>query len=114
MACPGYCCRCFVIDCRPRDIAKAICEDNEYAKKLSDMLIPLGRDPSQFNERNLPVLRNGRQRSKFNSWDSHYYYSCVHYNWETHLCNDYENRPEMCKRYPNGRECEFEGCDHKE
>lgn len=29
------------------------------------------------------------------------HYTCKHFDTETRLCNDYENRPDMCRLYPS-------------
>lgn len=45
------------------------------AQKLKDMLIVLQENPP--------------------------HYTCIHFNTETRLCMDYENRPDMCRNYPS-------------
>jgi Fe-S-cluster containining protein len=133
MGCPGYCCRCFILSHGPEEIDEALSKDgnelwfkvySDYRngvhtvlidrkelEQLKDILIPLGRDPSKFDERNLPALKDtvNRERRILNT--SQCYYSCKEYDWDTHLCKIYENRPKMCRNYPNGNACEFAGCD---
>jgi Fe-S-cluster containining protein len=38
------------------------------------------------------------------------YFACRHWDEETRLCGNYENRPEMCRAFPYGKPCEH-GCD---
>lgn len=38
------------------------------------------------------------------------YHRCVYWDEQTRLCGAYEHRPDMCRRYPYGRECDH-GCD---
>jgi Fe-S-cluster containining protein len=38
------------------------------------------------------------------------YYRCVHWDEDTRLCRNYENRPGMCRDYPYGNGCDH-GCD---
>lgn len=37
-------------------------------------------------------------------------YTCKHYDKETNGCSIYEFRPQMCRDYPYGSRCRYEGC----
>jgi Fe-S-cluster containining protein len=39
-----------------------------------------------------------------------HHYTCKHYDRDTKLCTIYENRPLMCRNYPNGHACRYPGC----
>jgi Fe-S-cluster containining protein len=39
-----------------------------------------------------------------------YMYTCKHFDEETNNCTNYENRPRMCRDYPYGGVCSYEGC----
>lgn len=41
-------------------------------------------------------------------------YTCKHFDHTTRDCGIYEMRPAMCRDYPYGRVCKFEGCSMKE
>lgn len=43
---------------------------------------------------------------------AHYYY-CVHFDEAKKVCSIYDERPDMCKSYPNGHKCEFAQCTWK-
>ena len=132
MACPGYCCRCFILPYGPEELDQALSQkedvvlirlysyylngprdvafDKKELEQLKDILIPLGKDPSKFDEKNLPELKDKGNREKGVLDTLQYYYTCKEYDWDTHLCRIYETRPVMCRRYPNNRPCEYEGC----
>ena len=33
------------------------------------------------------------------------YFTCTHWDEQTRLCKIYEDRPRMCREFPNGRVC---------
>ena len=78
------------------------------------MVIPMG--DSYLDHNNDPMITIGSNRSGFRikqigevvvnetSW-----YTCKNFNKETRNCDDYENRPNMCKDHPHA----FEGCNYK-
>jgi Fe-S-cluster containining protein len=37
-------------------------------------------------------------------------YTCKHFDKEKKICNNYENRPHMCKNF--GASCRYEGCNY--
>lgn len=39
-------------------------------------------------------------------------YTCKNWDEETRLCTVYDERPDMCRYYPYGRECDH-GCGYK-
>ena len=89
--------------------AKVLGPDSEPAH-LIDMLIPL--TPKQASERHTEF--GGTDDTRFKWADRGHHYTCRHWDEETRLCTDYENRPPMCSNFPYGREdgCPF-GCSHK-
>ena len=38
-------------------------------------------------------------------------YTCRHFNKEKRICNNYENRPQMCRHF--GQDCHYSGCNYK-
>lgn len=86
MSCTGNCCENFRIDnmlTREEFNAKIVVTPTEDSAYIADMLIDIPDDPTHFN--------------------------CKHFDTATRLCQDYENRPRMCRNYPYGKECE-RGC----
>ena len=57
---------------------------DEEAAFIDDMLIPVGED-----------------------------YTCRHWDQTSKLCTVYEQRPSMCRTYPDGIPCIWEGCTVK-
>ncbi len=109
--------------------------DKEEVTKIYNMLIPLGIsdiDPKtgmSFIDRSLSLgetqlikdwnkeewkVKHYEKQGFIIQEDKLFYntYTCKHFNTETNLCNDYENRPNMCILY----QCElhlkgfYEGC----
>ncbi len=39
-----------------------------------------------------------------------YHYTCKHYDKKSGNCMNYEDRPGMCRAYPNVGECSYKGC----
>lgn len=39
-----------------------------------------------------------------------HHYTCKHFDKKTASCTIYENRPLMCRRFPNGDACPYPGC----
>ena len=39
-------------------------------------------------------------------------YTCKYWDKETTLCTVYNQRPSMCRTYPDGEECGWEGCHY--
>jgi Fe-S-cluster containining protein len=75
---------------------------------IADMVIPLS--VAQANER---LERFGSDREYLPRWEGHVY-TCRHFDDRTRLCTIYEERPEMCRDYPYGRNggCEY-GCGYR-
>lgn len=105
--CTGHCCELFTLPYDPSDVKRMAFDawrrgfgTSAYGTRvrgalvLSDMLIPRG-----FG--NLPQHTPAQA-----TW----LYTCRHYDKEAGLCGIYERRPSMCRCYPYGRTCEFEGC----
>lgn len=44
------------------------------------------------------------------SGDDELIWTCKHFDRESGDCTNYENRPNMCRDYPYGRECAMPGC----
>ncbi|MCJ7521743.1 MAG: YkgJ family cysteine cluster protein [Dehalococcoidia bacterium] len=62
-----------------------------------DMIIPLGDHTYH------PATKE--------TWmDKLHHYTCRHYDRDTGNCKSYEKRPSLCREYPNGRLCEYQGC----
>lgn len=85
--CTGHCCRNFPLPYAPHDLrARApTIVDGEF---IADMVIPIG-----------PHDREG-----------FYTYACRHHDDVTGDCRAYDQRPDMCRRYPYGNLCEYAEC----
>lgn len=116
MRCTGHCCRCFTLTHTPEWIRNEIARlrDSrrvvdvfwrEDAQKVLDMIVPLGK--LTIEERESIVETN----HEFQSPEPRECYTCKHFDGTN--CTNYENRPDLCRRYPNGGRCEYAGCTAK-
>jgi Fe-S-cluster containining protein len=128
--CTGHCCKAFILSWIDPD---TILQRKEFLNKnlkrnldtsdetlleeikILDMLIYLGNDPKQFEEYNKKVIPNDNFKDPINEWSRNHYYTCKHHCNITGNCLNYEDRPKMCKTFPNGitnwkGACEFKGC----
>lgn len=120
--CTGHCCRFFTMG-DPVSLTdhlkeKAVLLDGEItskededarsnAKKLLDMLLYRGLLKAN------PLLRTPCSVKTENVDKYWHFWTCkyvVEHEDGTASCGNYENRPDMCKRFPYGKECEFPGC----
>jgi Fe-S-cluster containining protein len=103
--CPGYCCAGFYLPYTISELhAKA--PTLQDGQQIAEMVIPL--TPKQANERLDAVgVAPGRGRPTWKNRGHHF--TCKHWDETTMLCTIYAERPEMCRTYPNGRECQHCG-----
>lgn len=127
--CSGHCCKAFILPWLDHEqIAlkreEAAIHKNEELLAVLDMIIPLGDDPRQFPEAIKKVVPTGN----FDHLDNDYgykphYYTCKYHCNVTGDCLNYENRPKLCRDFPennysssfvrwNGA-CEFGGCTRR-
>lgn len=85
MSCNGRCCEYFQINLSPEQLKQraSIAAGGDY-EKVASMVIPL---------------------FAAHTGSTTWFYGCKHYNKETRKCMDYENRPKMCRNYPDGMQC---------
>lgn len=86
--CTGHCCRRFTIDLGLLTHPEARVVEGDY---IRDMVVPL--EPTEDD-------------------DDRWYCTCRHFDGRD--CTAYESRPPMCKDYPYGRSCTYDGCTLKE
>ncbi len=74
---------------------------------IRDMLIPLTAEQAFARNKQLFGIKPDLL------WDTdgsaEYLYTCKYWDETTHLCTNYENRPDMCRNYPAHGLCQF-GC----
>lgn len=103
--CAGACCAVFPMHLGQATFTngRELRPDNEY---ILDMLIPLTRRQALARSRRLGYPDPPNYGPKYGL------FTCKHWDEETRLCGDYENRPAMCRDYPYGRPCE-RGCGYQ-
>ncbi len=123
--CNGGCCECFTLPFTIEQLTELkkrnnlSNKDKEDLPKVLEMLIPLGQtdtDPQtkiKFNNQNVKpeaIEKNWVRRADGTIVAN--IYTCKHFDTEKRICNNYENRPHMCKRF--GSTCQYEGCCYRE
>ena len=106
--CAGSCCAVFYIS-KTAEEMKADADTIMDGAYIADMLIPLSGEETRDR-----VRRFGVGGSESNLAEDEYEghrFTCRHWDEDTRLCTDYENRPEMCRDYPYHHECRH-GCDY--
>lgn len=116
--CTGDCCRSFYLPYTSDDLRRA------FAAWLASK--PVFEDASGV-ERSLPAevwllapmarslgvyAVNPTSGAKLDQ--PHELFTCAHFNPENGHCGIYEMRPTMCREYPYGKQCEYDGCTHDE
>lgn len=106
--CGGYCCERFRIRnyLTSADQSFSLEQIQELAeggspdiKKVAAMLVYLGKSK---------VNGNGLEDEVESHW-----YTCKHFDTETRLCKDYEERPDMCRNHGDIQGCIFDKCQLK-
>lgn len=108
--CTGDCCRRFALWCGPEELERlyqARCawargEGVKGERMVNDIEIiqPMVRYLGSFT-----TDANGREGNH-----ASHFYACKLYSHEHRECTIYEQRPRMCRSYPNGRRCNYDGC----
>ena len=98
--CTGHCCRRFPLPVAPDelDLVRERCEDGVF---VADMLVHI--EPATEPE---PRPGQGPQAAR----GEVHYYTCRHFNTDTGNCQEYENRPAMCRNFPYGDTCSYKAC----
>jgi len=104
IACPGWCCAAFYWPRTLADMKKH--PDAGYdGPQIRDMLVPL--TPKEARERHERF--SGKKVAAFSWKHRGHHFTCKNWDEETRLCKVYETRPQMCRDYPYGQECQH-GC----
>lgn len=104
MSCAGRCCAVFALptDAIPRLEAGANGDDGPF---ILDMIVPLTPTKARSRLKRLgydddpDVTKPAGKR----------WFTCRHWDEETRLCDEYNQRPEMCRDFPYGLDCPH-GC----
>jgi Fe-S-cluster containining protein len=104
MPCTGTCCVCFYLPKTPDQLRAG---NFEEGKQIADMVIPLTLPEivTACMEEEIPLVYSLEHPTAR--------YTCKHFDRETRLCGNYDNRPHMCRDFPgygSGAKCCF-GCD---
>ena len=115
--CTGHCCENFTLPYTPMELkhrAKRLKVGDKYFHEdhtqVAEMVIFLGTYASGTDRRGRKKIKG----TKLYYGKSIHHYTCKHYNRETRNCMNYENRPAMCRNYPDGHKCNYRGCTLKQ
>lgn len=104
-ACAGLCCVAFYFPVTSEELSQRTPRMRD-GQKIANMLIPLTN--KEAAER---LERFGSLAEPPEARDEGHFYTCRHWDEETKLCTIYEHRPDMCRYFPYGMDCEH-GCPH--
>jgi len=123
--CTGHCCKCFTISLSPEEVAEAYRFEQECKEKWKagqDLpTIEACQDANGHSriidiEKLAPMLvlvahtdKNPLTGAPTLSGEPAYFYTCRHL-LPSGDCGAYDERPGMCKDYPYGRACAYDGC----
>jgi Fe-S-cluster containining protein len=101
--CDGRCCAVFPLSI---DIVQFVTHPEKFKDHdfVLDMLVSLSPETARKRWRDLGF---GEFRGGPNHGDQ--LFTCRHWDEVTHRCTAYEDRPDLCRAYPYGRECEWCG-----
>lgn len=105
MGCQGNCCAVFYFPSTLTALnegRREIIRDGEY---IADMLIELTNGEAVLRAESF-----GFEAPGISEASEGHFFTCRHWDEETKLCGDYENRPAMCREYPYSKQCAH-GCD---
>lgn len=127
--CTGHCCRSFCLPDFAAELFRTACfvssldiipgwtepddidlDYHEELLKIADMIIPLG--VKTVEQACLDVGCEAAPHIKAEDHGPSNRYTCRHLS-ASGDCLIYEERPEMCKKYPSHGPCEWAGCTRK-
>lgn len=123
--CTGHCCHSVVIALSPKELQEmAALPKGDLGRRiddidiLADMLIYHGQFPTNpisktWSESwSTKALRMGMladMKEEDKETQTSHFYGCRHVKLNGD-CGIYENRPKLCRTYPDGRLCDFQDC----
>ena len=113
--CDGRCCAAFPLSWEvagPDGIASWYDPDGDPLVErhfIADMLVPLNLPEAitRWTELELGPIPKWIEHSPQNL------YTCRHWDTDTRLCTQYDNRPWLCRAYPYTQDCQHEGCTYR-
>lgn len=104
--CNGDCCAVFFLPYTISEMRRRAPTLRD-GQQIAEMVIPL--TPKEARERR-EQLAPGSIALPIRWRDRGHHFTCRHWDPETRLCGIYEDRPTMCRTFPDGDPCEH-GCD---
>lgn len=110
LKCKGLCCKDFMLDYSPEELKKLT--PDSFSKKddigkVQKMVQYLG-----YYSINPEIFKFKYIKKSIDDLPKGHHYKCSLQDPHTGLCADYKNRPGMCRKFPNGEPCPYEGCEH--
>ncbi len=107
-SCTGKCCAVFTIPSEAV-MQKAIKGDLFFLDMLIELLPeeigPRLRSLGFAGEGEFPDSYGAEARERLGWWTVWRAFTCRHWNEATRLCGAYEERPGMCRTFPDGKPC---------
>lgn len=101
-ACDGACCAAFPMSQDPEDHDMTQIIDGRF---IEDMVIEITASEAILRRE----VFGGKPIDDEDVTSGRRFYKCRHWDEETRLCGAYDDRPDMCRRFPYGKDCEH-GC----
>lgn len=103
--CAGKCCALLCLSVELAALRRLRTRDAAF---VADMLVPLDLEQAEARALEFGVMREG---GRLVPMERHF--MCRHWDEATGLCSVYAHRPEMCRRFPAGGSCGYEGCGYR-
>lgn len=97
--CTGHCCKSFCLPFDPMQL--------KFQAKLAKLGKCKFNIPDMLKVADMVIYQRPNPKGG-------YRYTCKYFDKESGNCCNYENRPNMCKDYPYGKQCTYKGCTMKE
>jgi Fe-S-cluster containining protein len=117
--------------CDSRGLLRRVVADRTL-QTMIDMLIPIStvkEDPNgsvNYTELVAEYIKIATEEGKVIDYEHEWFknfvkegdeylkhtFTCKHFDTKKRVCTNYNNRPNMCKSFPNDRPCKYDGCKY--
>lgn len=121
--CTGHCCQMFTIPYSPDELwstyrrwltgGEPITMNGNDPQPIAQdihLIAPMVVHQGYLEVALMPSINPGDDQLLGKDLGRAHYYSCKHFDAKQKICTIYEQRPAMCRAYPNGKLCNYKGC----
>lgn len=109
--CTGHCCEHFTMPQSPERLWEMY--EEWHKQQRGDRLLPYDNDIHMIAPMVIhlgEVTHDPIDGQPYLGGKVKHNYTCKHFDKTTRNCGIYEHRPKMCRDYPDGYTCRYEGC----